>query len=161
MKLHIDFGKRKFKDNDLNLFASSEHNKSFKNFVWKVGGTYFTEKMDFHGRFKIYFKEGNQYVIESAKKATIRKGKWTIDGYRTVDWTNLGFLKNALQIGYKHNDNNEIHIGARNHYPFKLKHLTVPKLFALGDEYFFNYVRKINDTTKAGFEVNSNVIFRF
>ena len=110
VKIHYDHGVTKIKEKDVNLFWSLQVKKNFDTSpVLKAGFGILNEKYRLDCRVRL-----QGYESEMAGKSSWKFGKWNVDGYKIWDLKTLNVRRNAIQLKYKQNDENEFYLRGTN-----------------------------------------------
>lgn len=133
------------------MFGSLNCNKVLKNLSLKLGVANISEKCTSENRIRCAIQQDSQ-EWSWANRTTVNHNKLTFGLVAVFDLTNKVLQKNNLLLGYKADSNTNLFLRAEN-AGFRKENVDSSKFDKYFDSITADVVRKIDDKTKAGFEV--------
>lgn len=157
VKLHYDDGLKKstIGQFDLyNLYGSVQSEKNFKNVVLKAGANLINSRYNLDNRVRVAFPDSGETDISTGHKFNYTKDNWSFGAYEVFDISKKALINNAFRVGYRQNDN-EFFLRAENETNRSFKKLDFTNLDTYFTKFTADFIRKVDDSTKAAIEVIS------
>lgn len=151
VKLHFDHGIREIKNRKWNFYGTVNCNKALQNFAFKLGACHVSKACHSDNRVKVEAR-GSDYNYFWYHRTVINHNKFTYGILGVYDIGNRILQKNNLFLRYKHDDNTEFFARAEGD-GFRKSAPNMADWRVWFDSVTFDVVRKMNDTTRVGFEV--------
>lgn len=153
VKLHYDMGIKQIKNRDWNFYGSLVSNKSLQNLVFKLGACHVSKACTSDNRFKIQSTSGSDYSYFWCHRTVVSHNKFTFGVLGVYDISQNICQKSNLLLKYSHDKDTDVIVRADTD-GFRKKSPTFSNWKTWFDVYSLDLVRRINDTTRVGFEVN-------
>lgn len=158
-KLHYDNGVKDVQGLNLNFYGSYQMIKQNNSSTIKAGAIYFHPKFDLDTRLRVAFQDINDPNISTGHKINYAKDKWNINYFEIWNWNGAASIaRNALRVGYKHNDNTSFFVRAANNNERQFNKFEWANPDAYFSHFAFNAVHKVNDTLTLATEVPNRLI---